>query len=67
MKVKIDLDLCQGHAVCIDEAPAVFELMESDMGYPNSHLKVQDISDDQKEKIQCAVKYCPNRAISIEE
>ncbi len=26
MRVRVDIDLCQGHGVCVNEAPEVFQL-----------------------------------------
>jgi ferredoxin len=26
VKVRVDVDLCQGHGACVEEAPAVFSL-----------------------------------------
>jgi ferredoxin len=62
MRVLVDLDLCQGHGVCCSEAPDVFE-MDGDK------VKVKDASpsEDQRAAVLAAVKYCPTRAISIEE
>ncbi len=34
MKIKIDIALCQGHSVCLGEAPEVFDVIEQDDGYP---------------------------------
>ena len=28
MKVVVDLELCQGHGVCVGEAPAVFRVVD---------------------------------------
>ncbi len=67
MKVKIDLDLCQGHAVCLSEAPDVFELQDSADGYAQARVKIESISEELKETVRCAKRFCPNRAISIEE
>jgi ferredoxin len=62
MRVLVELDLCQGHGVCCSEAPDVFE-MDGDK------VKVKDASpsEDQRAAVLAAVKYCPTRAISIEE
>jgi ferredoxin len=62
MRVLVDLDLCQGHGVCCSEAPDVFE-MDGDK------VKAKDASpsEDQRAAVLAAVKYCPTRAISIEE
>ena len=31
MKIKIDLALCQGHSVCLSEAPEVFDVIDQDL------------------------------------
>lgn len=63
MKVVIDRDLCQGHAVCMGEAPEVFQVDE--MG--ENTLLQQEVSDDLKEKVALAARYCPNQAIVLED
>jgi ferredoxin len=62
MRVVVDLDLCQGHGVFCSEAPDVIE-MDGDK------VKVLEPSpsEDQHDAVKAAVKYCPTRAISIEE
>ncbi|GAB2537361.1 ferredoxin [Nocardia heshunensis] len=63
MKIRVDLDLCQGHAVCQAEAPAVFavpkrgqvEILDSDPG-PAVRAAVLE-----------AVKYCPTQALSVSD
>ena len=30
MKISVDLDLCQGHSVCLGECPEVFDVVERD-------------------------------------
>jgi ferredoxin len=62
VKVKVDLDLCQGHEVCCSEAPDVFE-MDGD----KVRVKDPTPSENQRAAVLAAVKYCPTRAISIEE
>ena len=63
MKVKIDTSLCEGHAKCMEAAPAVFEVRDDDL----SHLLVDDIPEDQKPLVARAVRTCPRAAISVEE
>jgi ferredoxin len=62
VRICVDMDLCQGHGVCCEEAPALFEL-------DGDRVRVLDESppEDQREALRRAVKYCPTRAISIEE
>lgn len=63
MKIQVDYDLCQGHAVCMGEAPEVFRV--DDQGYltvlieqPPAHLRAQ---------VEAAQKFCPTQAIEIVE
>ena len=59
----IDRDLCQGHAVCIEEAPEVFRL--GDDG------KVELVTDrpapELHDRVRAAAKYCPQRTILLSE
>ncbi len=63
MQVKVDWDLCQGHAVCASEAPEVF-------GFDKERSQVRVLMESPPEKLRAqvaaAVKYCPTRALSIE-
>ncbi|WP_067569429.1 ferredoxin [Nocardia acidivorans] len=62
MRLVVDLDLCQGHAVCQDEAPALFhvpkqgqvEILRADPG-------------DELAAAREAVRYCPTQALSLRE
>jgi sterol 14-demethylase len=60
--VKVDRDLCQGHAMCMNEAPAYFKVGED---HQVMILK-EDISDADLQKVESAVRYCPNSALKIE-
>jgi sterol 14-demethylase len=62
-QIKVDRDLCQGHAVCTGEAPEIFLLDNDDK------LQILDEtpSDDLRKKVKMAVRYCPTRALSIVE
>ena len=63
MEIKVDFDLCQGHAVCMGEAPKVFEV--NDEGFLTI---LQDKPPEAlREKVELAVKYCPTGAISLED
>jgi ferredoxin len=63
MKVRVDLDLCQGHGVCMTEAPEVFRVegdgpVEILMAEPDEGLRA---------KVADALRYCPTSAISLED
>jgi len=62
MRVVVDRDLCQGHAMCELEAPEVFRVGKSDQ----VDLLTEHPDEERHEAVRLAVKYCPTRALSIE-
>jgi ferredoxin len=66
MRLKIDLKLCQGHGVCEDEAPEVFRVVEKVGAYDHVELVVEEPGEELRPKVELAVRYCPNRVLSIE-
>lgn len=64
MKVRIDLDLCQGHATCVEEAPEIFALDEK-----RSKAVLLDAAppEAQHAKLRKAIRYCPTGAIRLVE
>lgn len=63
MKVQVDLQICEGNAVCSKVAPEVFEVRDDDKAY----LLVDPIPEDLRAKVEAAVRRCPRRAISVVE
>ncbi len=63
MEIKVDFDLCQGHAVCMGEAPEVFEV--DDKGFLT--ILQDQPPEDLRAKVEQAVKYCPTGAISLKD
>jgi ferredoxin len=63
MRVRVDADLCQGHGVCVSEAPAVFQLEDDG---PVTIL-LESPPAELRAKIADALRYCPTGAISLEE
>ncbi|MDD5462369.1 MAG: cytochrome P450 [Methylococcales bacterium] len=61
-QIKIDRELCQGHATCMAEAPELFQV--DDAG--NVTVLQESPSLDLLEKARKAAKYCPTKAIKIE-
>lgn len=59
-RVRVDPHLCEGHALCIDTAPEVFDLSDDDIA-----TCVERPADDLWEKVQAAVDACPRGAISV--
>ena len=63
MKVKVDFDLCESNALCEAIAPDIFELDDDDF------LQILDdqVTDENRDRIERAVASCPRAAISIVE
>ena len=63
MRVVVDFDLCQGHGECEGEAPEVFELDD------DGKLKIlqENPSEELRDRVERARKYCPTMAITIED
>lgn len=66
-RIKVDMDLCQGHAVCMSEAPEVFFVDEERDMYPKVQVLQSVVGEDLRDKVMAAAKFCPNRVIRIEE
>ncbi len=64
-QIAVDLDFCQGHQVCISEAPEVFSIERVD-GADKVVLRSETPDSELRSKVELAVKHCPTRAIRIE-
>jgi ferredoxin len=64
VKIVVDLDLCQGHGVCVEEAPELFALDRA-----TEKVVVLDAQPPEalRAKLAAAVKYCPTRALRLVE
>jgi sterol 14-demethylase len=62
-RVVLDLDLCQGHAACVGEAPEVFRVR--DLG--KVELVDEQPSPALRDKVEAAARYCPTHTIRIVE
>ncbi len=61
MRILIDRDLCQGHAVCTGEAPEVF-----DIGADGKvSVKVAHPGPELHERVRRAEQFCPNGTIQV--
>ncbi|MCB1704587.1 MAG: ferredoxin [Halioglobus sp.] len=65
MKVIVDLALCQGHSVCLGEAPEVFDVVEQDDGYPQVKVLLENPPQTLRDKVMKAARYCPNNVITV--
>jgi ferredoxin len=62
-KVVVDFDLCESNAICMGVAPEVFEVRDDDFLY----VLQEEPGDDQREKVDEAVRRCPKQAIAVED
>lgn len=61
IRVRVDPDLCEGHALCIELAAEVFDLGDDDVA-----TCAAAIPDTLQDKVKAAVDACPRQAISLE-
>jgi ferredoxin len=63
IRVEVDLDLCQGHAMCELEAPDYFKVPK------RGKVEIVDHEppDDARDEIERAVDMCPTQALFMTE
>ncbi len=64
MRVRADLDLCQGHQMCLGEAPGVFGF---DAAADVVTVLQEHPAESARPQVAAAVKYCPAMALALEE
>lgn len=64
-RVIVDQEVCQGHSVCLSEAPDVFAVEDTGGAYPLARVKVAVVSGELLEAARRAAHYCPNYSIKI--
>jgi len=64
MRIVVDRDLCQGHGMCVLEAPDVFAL-----GKHDAQVSVLDENpaESERDAVRRAITYCPTGALSVSE
>ncbi|MFD7368947.1 ferredoxin [Nocardiopsis alba] len=63
MRVEVDFDLCESNALCMGEAPEVFEVRDDDFLY----LLTEELAPELREKVRRAVRLCPRQAITTRD
>ncbi len=63
--IKADMQLCQGHGECAEEAPELFAVDYDTAVYPR--VKVLQAQPDPalRPQAEAAARYCPNKVLSI--
>lgn len=62
MKIVVDRSLCQTHGVCAAEAPEVFKLEGDELV-----VLLDEPPESMRAEVKAAAKYCPTKAIRVEE
>jgi len=65
LKITLDRDLCQGHAVCVGEAPDVFRIGKDGRVELAIDLVGGDLPLSLYGKVHEAAQYCPTRTIKL--
>lgn len=65
-RICVDTDLCQGHSVCVSEAPELFRVTDQGQLYDTVDPMVPEINEDQLVQAERAARFCPNGVIRIE-
>ena len=60
-KVVVDMSLCEFHGQCVFVAPKQFRFVDDDLVYD------EDVPGEDRERVEKAVKACPQLAIRIVE
>jgi ferredoxin len=60
-RVVVDFDLCESNALCMQQAPEVFEVRDDDFLY----ILDETPPDELRPRVEEAVRRCPKAAISI--
>ena len=63
MKVKIDYDLCEANALCMDACPEVFRLNDDD----ELIILIEEPDETLRVAVEDAAQLCPRLAITIED
>jgi ferredoxin len=67
VRVVVDRELCQGHGVCVGEAPRVFRVRERAGDYAQVEILLESPDESLRAQVEAAVRYCPNRALALIE
>ena len=51
--------------MCEVEAPEIFRVVDRSGEYAQVEVILEDVPEELREKLEAAVRYCPNRVISI--
>ncbi len=61
MRIEVDLDLCQGHAMCELEAPGLFTVPTNG----KVKLSAAEPAESERSAVEAAIRYCPTQALRL--
>lgn len=61
--IKADLELCQGYANCVMEAPKLFDISDDGVVV----VLEEEFGEETRGRVEAAVRSCPVSALRIEE
>lgn len=64
-RIVVDTGICQGHSVCLAEAPEIFRTIDNGGPYPAVDLITDTPPEELLSKAETAEELCPNGAIRI--
>jgi ferredoxin len=64
MRVIADTTVCQGHQLCLGEAPDIFGF---DKVADRVIIMIDELDESRRAEVSAAVRYCPAFALSIAE
>jgi ferredoxin len=64
-RIVVDKGLCQGHSVCVAEAPELFRVIDTDGPYPMVDVIDETPPPELLSKAEGAAEMCPNSVIRI--
>jgi ferredoxin len=62
VKVRVDPEMCQGHAVCYMTSPELFRLRDED---GHAYVDSEDVPPELQDAAQLGADSCPERAITV--
>ena len=62
-RVVADPDMCQGHAMCVLEDPALFAVPK----HGTVQIANGEVTADNEAAVLAAIRHCPTQALSLEE
>ena len=61
MQIKVDFDICESNALCMEAAPDIFEVRDDDFLY----VLNENPGEDARARVEDAAARCPRAAITI--